>query len=123
MQNLLPNHDVACVALVITAGVQIAVVFRERRGGDGDSQTMPGGDHPGGEPQIDVVLVDLPRLEEQGPVEAVAETRPHDAVLDALCTPVRIDMLHHDIPVRVLPLSRHPESRRPKTGESQNGKS
>ena len=64
MQNPLPGHDVACAPFVISAGVQIAVVFRERRGGDGDAQAMPGGDHPGGEPQIDVVLIDLPWLEE-----------------------------------------------------------
>jgi len=50
MQNSLPDHDVACVPLVITAGIQIAIVFRERRGGDDDAQTMPGGNHPGGEP-------------------------------------------------------------------------
>ena len=74
MQNPLPDHDVACVPFVVPAGVEIAVVFREGRGGDDDAQTMPGGDHPGGEPQIDVVLVDLPRLEERGPVEAFAET-------------------------------------------------
>ena len=43
MQNPLPDYDVARVAFVITAGVQIAVVFWERRGGDDDAQTMPGG--------------------------------------------------------------------------------
>ena len=64
MQNPLPNHDVACVPFVISTRVQIAIVFREGRGGDGDAQTMPGGDHPGGEPQIDVVFVDLSGLEE-----------------------------------------------------------
>jgi hypothetical protein len=35
MQNPLPDHDVACVPFVISACIQIAVVFRERRGGDG----------------------------------------------------------------------------------------
>ena len=105
MQNPLPGHDVARVSFVIPAGVQIAVVFRERRGGDSDAQTMPCGDHARSEPQIDVVPVDTAWLEERGPVEAVTETRPHDAVLDALCPPVRRDVLHHDIPVRVLPLS------------------
>lgn len=43
MQNPLPDHDVACVPFVISAGVQIAVVFRERRGGDDDAQTMSAG--------------------------------------------------------------------------------
>ncbi len=93
MQNPLPDHDVACVPFVIPAGVQIAIVFRERRGCDGDAQTMPCRDHPRSEPQIDVVLVDLAGLEERGPVEAVAETRPHDAVLDTLCPLVRVDVL------------------------------
>ncbi len=37
MQNPLPDHDVACVAFVISTGVQIAVVFRERCGGDDDA--------------------------------------------------------------------------------------
>ena len=46
MQNPLPDHDVAGVPFVISAGVQIAVVFWERRGGDDDAQTVPGGDHP-----------------------------------------------------------------------------
>ena len=50
MQNPLPDYDVACVAFVIPAGVEIAVVFREGRGGDGDAQTMLGRDHPGREP-------------------------------------------------------------------------
>ena len=50
MQNPLPDYDVAGVAFVITAGVQIAIIFRERRGGDGDAETMAGGDHAGGEP-------------------------------------------------------------------------
>jgi predicted membrane-bound mannosyltransferase len=40
MQNPLPDHDVSCVPFVIPAGVQIAVVFRERRRGDDDAQTM-----------------------------------------------------------------------------------
>jgi len=50
MQNPLPDHDVACVAFVISAGVQIAIVFRERSGGDDDAQAMPGGNHPRGKP-------------------------------------------------------------------------
>ena len=50
MQNPLPDYDVPCVAFVISAGVQVAIVFRERGGGDDDAQTMPRGDHPGGEP-------------------------------------------------------------------------
>jgi len=49
MQNPLPDHDVACVTFVNPAGVQIAVVFRERCGGDDDAQAMAGADHPGGE--------------------------------------------------------------------------
>ena len=68
MQNTLPDHDVACVPFVVPSGVQIAVVFREGRGGDNDAQTMSGGDHPGGEPEIDVVLVDLAGLEERGAI-------------------------------------------------------
>src|SRR5437868_3344209 len=72
---------------------------------------MPGGDHARGEPQIDVVLINLAWLEERGPVEAFTETRPHDAVLEALCPPVRIDVLNHDIAVRVLPLSNSPKCR------------
>ena len=68
MQNPLPDHDVACVPLVIPARVQIAVVFRERGGRDDDAQAMAGGDHPGCEPQIDVVLVDLAGLEERGAI-------------------------------------------------------
>src|ERR1051326_8459036 len=111
VQNPLAHHDVAGVAFVISASVQIAVVFGERRGGDDDAQTMSCGDDSGCEPQIDVVLVSLAGLEERGPVEAFAETCPHDAVLDALCTPVRVDVLHHDVPVRVLPLSGRPECR------------
>src|SRR5438067_13746872 len=82
---------------------------------------MAGGNHPRGEPQIDVVLVDLAGLEERGAIEAVAETRPHDAVLDALCSPVRIDVLHHDIPVRVLPLSGRPECRGHWSSDLQKG--
>ena len=62
----LSHHDVACVPFVISAGVQIAVVFWERGGGDDDAQTIPCGNHPGGEPQIDVVLVDTAWLEERG---------------------------------------------------------
>jgi len=50
MQNPLPDHDVACVSLVIPTGVQIAIVLRERGGGDDDAQTMACGDHPRGEP-------------------------------------------------------------------------
>ena len=46
MQNSLPDHDVACVPFVIFAGVQVAVVFRERRGRDDDAQTMAYADHP-----------------------------------------------------------------------------
>jgi hypothetical protein len=42
VQNSLPNHDVASVSFVIPTGIQIAVVFREGRGGDDDAQTMPG---------------------------------------------------------------------------------
>ena len=64
VQNALPDHDVACVPFVISASVQVAVVFRERCRGDDDAQTMPGTAHPGGEPQTDVVLVDLGGLEE-----------------------------------------------------------
>ena len=45
MQNPLPDYDVACVPFIISAGIQVAVVFREGRGGDGDAQTMPGGNH------------------------------------------------------------------------------
>ena len=45
------------------------------------------------EPQIDVVLVSLAWLEELGTIEAVAETRSHDAILNALCPTARIDML------------------------------
>jgi len=37
MQNPLPNCDVTCVSFVITAGVEIAIVFREGGGGDGDA--------------------------------------------------------------------------------------
>ena len=66
MQNPLPDHDVAGVAFIIAAGVQIAVVFRECRGGNDDAQTMACGNHPGCEPQIDVVLVDTAWLEERG---------------------------------------------------------
>ena len=43
VQNPLPDHDIAGVPLVISAGVQIAVVFRECRVGDDDAQTMPAG--------------------------------------------------------------------------------
>jgi len=93
VQNPLPDDDVACVAFVIAAGVKIAIVFRERSGGDGDAQTMSGRNRPRREPQIDVVLVSLAWLEELGTIEAVAETRSHDAILNALCPTVRIDML------------------------------
>ena len=93
MQNPLPDHDVARVAFVVTAGVQIAIVFRERSGGDGDAQTMSGRNRPRREPQIDVVLVSLAWLEELGTIEAVAETRSHDAILNSLCPPIRIDVL------------------------------
>ena len=70
MQNPLPHHEVACIAFVIAAGVQIAIVFRECCGGDGDAQTMAGRDHARCEPQIDVVLVSLAWLEERGAIEA-----------------------------------------------------
>lgn len=40
MQNPLPDHDVAGGAFVIPTRVQIAIVFRERRGGDDDAQKM-----------------------------------------------------------------------------------
>lgn len=92
MQNSLPDHDVACVSLVIAAGVQIAIVFREGRGGDGDAETMSCSDHSGRIPQIDVVLVSLAWLEQRPTIKAVAEARPHDAVLDSLCTSVRVDV-------------------------------
>src|SRR5689334_9623307 len=75
---------------------------------------MAGGDHARCEPQIDVVLVSLAWLKERGATkldEAVAETRPHDAILNALCPPIRIDVLLHDIPVSVLTLSNRPECR------------
>ena len=65
MQNPLPDHDVACVPFVISAGVEIAVAFREGCGGDDDAQTMACGDQPRGEPQIDVVLINLAWLEER----------------------------------------------------------
>ncbi len=37
MQNSLPDHDVAGVAFVIAAGVEIAIIFRECGGSDGDA--------------------------------------------------------------------------------------
>ena len=84
MQNPLPDYDVACVPFVISAGVQIAVVFRERGGGDGDAETMACGDHPGGELQIDVVLVDTAGLEER---RATAEHLAKPSRKRALMTP------------------------------------
>jgi len=90
MQNPLSDHDVACVPFVISAGVQIAIVFRERRGGDDDAQTMPGGNHPRGEPQIDVVLVDVPRLEERGPTtESLAKPSRKRALMTPSAVPAR----------------------------------
>ena len=40
MQNPLPRHDVAGVAFVVGAGVQIAAVFREPREGDDHLQQL-----------------------------------------------------------------------------------
>jgi len=84
MQNPLPDHDVACVPLVIPTGVQIAVVFRKCRGCDGDAETMAGRDHAGSEPQIDVVLIDLGGLEERG---AIPESLANPSRKRALMTP------------------------------------
>jgi hypothetical protein len=84
MQNSLPDHDVACVAFVIAAGVQIAVLFRKSCGGDDGAQTMAGGDHSGCEPQVDVVLVDTPWLEERG---AITKSGPKPSRKRALMTP------------------------------------
>ena len=55
---------------VIATGVQIAIVFRKCSGGDGDAQTMTGGDHSRCEPQIDVLLVSLAGLEQRRPIVA-----------------------------------------------------
>jgi hypothetical protein len=43
MQNPLPDHDVASVAFVIAAGVEIAIVFWERGGGDVTRRRWPAG--------------------------------------------------------------------------------
>jgi len=37
VKNSLTDYDVAGVAFVVAAGVEIAIVFRERGGGDGDA--------------------------------------------------------------------------------------
>src|ERR1051325_8023253 len=93
MQNALTDHDVAGVAFVIAAGVEIAIVFWKRGRGDGDAETISRGDHARGEPQIDVVLVSLAWLEERRTIEAVAEARSHHTILNALSPPIRVDVL------------------------------
>src|SRR5690348_17829275 len=102
MEQPLMSDDKGAVALIVPAGVEVSVVFREERRRQRHADSMARLEDARREPQVDVVPLDTARRQQNLSVESMPKPCACHTVLHTLGVPVREYVEQHHVPIRVL---------------------
>src|SRR5438067_1308569 len=77
------------------SGIEIAIILGKRTGRDHQADAMANFKDLSGVPTINSIKTNMPRFNQRRLLHAVAETRPHHTIAEALTETIRPDINEH----------------------------